>query len=302
MIILKSLLKIKFIIALLYLGLAAPISFGKELVLIKRPLSKTDHRSEYPRKLLQAALTKTMSLDGDFQIEYSSEMSWGRAKLMLEEGETIHIIPAATRPQWEKDLLPIRIPLMKGILGNRIFLIKRQDQEKFTSITSLNELKKLRAGLGQTWSITSAFKHNGFEVVTGTNYEGLFRMLDHERFDYFPRGINEAPVEYQQRKNKFPDIHIEETILLTLPLPVYFFVSPKNPDLAKRVERGLNLMIKDGSFDRIFFEYHLEILEKASIDKRKVFRIENPSLPPETPLNRKELWFDIQTYTKDKGK
>ncbi len=285
----------KLLITFLYLALTASISFSKEIVLINRPVSENDLRSDYPHELLNAALEKTKSLYGEFQLNYAQKMQWERSKIMLEEGEFIHILQAATRPQWEKDLIPIRIPIMKGLLGNRIFLIKKQSQKKISNIKNLGELKKLQAGLGQDWSITPIFKQHGFKVVTWGTYEGLFGMLDAERFDYFPRGINEAPEEYQQRKDKFPDLHIEETLLLNLPLPVYFFVTPKKPKLAERVEKGLNIMIKDGSFNQIFLQFHQELLDHIGINQRKVFNIKNPYLTPETPLNRKELWLDISS-------
>lgn len=281
------------LIVTILLGLTALLSFSKEIVLINRPVSDNDLRSNYPHELITAALEKTKNVYGEYQLDYAQKMQWERSKIMLQSGEFIHILQAATRPQWEKDLIPIRIPIMKGLLGNRIFLINKQSQEQFSKINHVDELKKLQAGLGQDWSITTIFKQNGFNIVTWGSYEGLFGMLKAGRFDYFPRGINEAPEEYQQRKGTFPNLHIEQSLLLNLPLPVYFFVTPKKPQLALRVEQGLNIMIKDGSFDKIFYQYHQEILDRFSISKRKIFNINNPNLTPETPLNRKELWLDI---------
>lgn len=268
-------------------------SFASEVVLFNRPASENDRRNDYPKELLGAALEITKDSYGDYQIQYGKAMKWERLKAMLQKGQGIDILQAATRADWEKDLLPIRIPIMKGLLGHRIFLINKQSIDMFAAIESLDELKKLRAGLGQQWSITSVFEQNGFNIVTGTDYEGLFKMLARGRFDYFPRGVNEAPEEYEQRKHLLPDLHIETSLLLNLPLPVYFFVTPTKPKLAERIENGLNMMIRDGSFDTLFFKYHKEILESIGIHKRKVFKIANPNLTLETPLDRKELWLNI---------
>ena len=286
----------KLIVAVL-LTLTTSFVFAKETVLINRPVSDDDLRSDYPHALISAALKKTNDLYGEIQLSYAKKMQWQRAKIMLEEGTFIHILQAATRAQWEKDLIPIRIPIMKGLLGNRIFLINKKNQNKFSKINHLGELKQLKAGLGQDWSITTIFQQNEFNIVKWGSYEGLFSMLDAGRFDYFPRGINEAPEEYQQRKDKFPNLHIEETLLLNLPLPVYFFVTPKKPKLAKRVEEGLNIMIEDGTFDKIFYGFHQEILNRLKIEKRRVFNINNPNLTPETPLDRKALWLDISNLS-----
>ncbi len=117
-------------------------------------------------------------------------------------------------------------------------------------------------------------------------------MLINERFDYFPRGIYEAYPEYEGRKEKFPDLFVEETILLHYPYPCYSFVNINNVRLADRVERGLNMMIEDGSFDELFFESHQEIIEKSNLKGRRLFEIENPLLPATAPLDRTELWYD----------
>jgi len=287
-----------FCVIAVFVFLIPTATFGQELVLINAPLSEKDHRSEYPRKLLQIALTKTQPTHGKFIIEYAPVMNWKRAKIMLEGGSSIHIIQAATSEDWERDLIPIRIPIMKGILGNRIFLIKKQAQAKFSAINSLREIKQLSAGLEPNWSISSIFKQTGFKVELGNSYEGLFGMLVSGRFDYFPRGINEAFDEYAYRKDKYPDLHIEETLLLNLPLPVYFFVTPKKPDLAERIELGLNMMIKDGSFDQLFYRFHKAMLEQIDVSNRKVFHTVNPNLTIETPFGRKELWLDLKTYRK----
>jgi len=273
-------------------------SFGQELVLINAPLTEKDHRSDYPRELLKVALTKTLPTHGKFKIEYAPIMNWKRAKLMLENGASIHIVQAATRKDWERDLIPIRIPIMKGLLVNRIFLIKRQAQARFSAVTRLKEIKQLSAGLGDGWSISTIFKQTGFNTELGTSYEGLFGMLVAGRFDYFPRGINEALDEYAYRKEQYPDLHIEETLILNLPLPVYFFVTPNKPELAERVEIGLNMMINDGTFDQLFNKFHKAMLEKVDVSNRKVFHTFNPNLTKETPLERKELWLDLKAYRK----
>jgi hypothetical protein len=62
------------------------------------------------------------------------------------------------------------------------------------------------------------------------------------------------------------------------------------------VEQGLNQMIKDGSFDTHFRNYKNPLIERAHLKTRRLFRIPNPYLSPETPLARKELWYDPLIY------
>jgi hypothetical protein len=54
------------------------------------------------------------------------------------------------------------------------------------------------------------------------------------------------------------------------------------------------MAISDGSFEK-FFQNHWYIkntMELANMPARKLFRLENPLLTPETPLDRPELWYN----------
>ena len=79
---------------------------------------------------------------------------------------------------------------------------------------------------------------------------------------------------------------------LHLQAPYYIFVSPKSPRLAKRLEAGLEMMVKDQSLKSLFYSYFKADIDKARISQRRIIYLNNPDLPPKTPLFRKELWFE----------
>ncbi len=285
---------IGFLIFVLILG-GTPCSLkGQEIVLINKgeSFSKFDKRGVYPRKLLEQILKKTSAQYGPAMLKAEFTMSRKRVLKELELGTKIHVSDAATRTSWEERLIPIRIPIDKGLLGYRLFLINKTKQHLFSNISSIESLKKFRLGTGRQWSITPIFEHNGFNVKKGESYDSLFTMLEKSRFDYFPRGLNEIFTEYENRRSAHPKLHIENTLLLYVPLPHYFFVSPTKPGLADRILTGLNLMIHDKSFDKLFFKYYADDIEKGNLKGRKKFYLDNPTLSPETPLGRKELWLD----------
>jgi len=72
---------------------------------------------------------------------------------------------------------------------------------------------------------------------------------------------------------------------------VYFFVNKKNVKLASRLERGLNITLKDGSFKKLFFHYHEPFIKQANLDKRKLFILKNPNLPEGTPDPDTSWWL-----------
>ena len=51
-------------------------------------------------------------------------------------------------------------------------------------------------------------------------------------------------------------------------------------------------MIEDGTYDRIFMKYQKWKIDALHLRERKIFRIDNPLLGPETPFADKRLWFD----------
>ncbi len=254
-------------------------------------VSKDDKRAEYVIGLLTLALEKTRKSDGPYQMIPVGGINIARAAHWLKSGDYVNVIWTTPTVDRENSFLPIRIPIRKGLLGYRVFLIQKQDAEKFSTIKTLEDLKRLSVGQGQVWNDGKVFKASGFDVVTGSSYEGLFSMLMNGRFDFFSRGINEAPVEYEMRKDKFPNLFIEESILLYYPWPKYFFTSKENPELADRIERGLRLMLQDGSFDEHLMKYHKIDIEKVNLKNRRLFKIDNPLLPSTAPLDQKELWF-----------
>ena len=119
-------------------------------------------------------------------------------------------------------------------------------------------------------------------------------MLTARRFDFFPRGINEAWQELETQKN--PDLIVEEHLLLQYPLPIYFFVNNNNQALANRIEEGLKRSIEDGSFEHLLVSYpgHKKAFEVGQFNQRKIIQLYNPLLPSITPLQNEKLWYTFK--------
>ncbi|WP_199244287.1 hypothetical protein [Pseudodesulfovibrio cashew] len=194
----------------------------------------------------------------------------------------------------EQALTPVRIPLGKGMVGWRILLIRHENQAGLARVRSLDDLKKFVVGQGLGWSDANILRQNGLSVVEGADYEGLFKMMLSYRFDIFPRSASEALMEWDERHGNRPSLHVEETLLLHYPFARYFWTanSERGRKLNERITKGLEAMIRDGSFDVLFQRHYGEIIRRAGLRERRIIRLENPDLPPATPLGRKELWFD----------
>jgi len=196
--------------------------------------------------------------------------------------------------QIESTLLPVRIPLYKGLLGHRIFLIHEDNQAKFNNIRTLADIKRagISFGQGATWADTLVLEHNGLDVVRVNKYPSLFYMVDGGRYDAFPRGLQEPWGEVESWSEL--DLAVEQQLMLVYRMPFYLFVSPENPQLAADLEEGFNRAIANGSFDEYFLNDPTvqDAIGKANIQNRIAIELDNPTLPPLTPVDRPELWLD----------
>ena len=172
------------------------------------------------------------------------------------------------------------IAINRGLIGYRVLLIRSKDQSKFSAIRSLADLQRFFFGLQAPLDDVPIFEHNGLQVVKGSSYDGMFRMLAAGRFDALSRDIDEIGFEFERKGRELPELAVENTLLLRYPSTRYFVVSRTlaGLKLAARIETGLRQMQEDGSFDEMFRKYKSAPLERFDISHRHVITLENPQL------------------------
>ena len=182
---------------------------------------------EYPIKLLALALDQT---GVSYQLIPSDNfLSKGKAIDRLQDNREINIVWGMTNVQREKDLLPIRIPIFKGLIGWRLFLIRQDMAERFTYIQQFEHLVKLSPLQGREWPDTKILQSNGFDVITERNQTSLMKMLGRAQGDFFPRSIIEVWEELERSKvaNEI-QIQIQPSLGIRYPAAIYFFVNKKS--------------------------------------------------------------------------
>lgn len=233
---------------------------------------------EYRWKLLELALQRSPHYGPVRLHAINEDMTQARASLLLQSGD-IDVLAFGTNADREDLMQPIKIDILRGIVGYRLLIIRSEDQPRIEKMTAARMRKELLFGLNSQWADLPIMQANGFVVETSPGYDNLFAMLDAHRFDAFPRGLNEAQRELEQQAQKFPQLRIEHSKALYFPYPVYFWVSKKNTLLAMRIAQGLKRSLADGSFRRLFEQYHAKEIESLKAQKRTVIRLSNPLLP-----------------------
>ena len=254
-----------------------------------------DSSREFDWIVLRAAMEKTAPRFGPYKVVASRDpLSVPRLlQEMSRPNGAINVMARATDPELERKFQPIRIPIDRGLMGMRLLVVRKADLPRFAAVHTLNDLKRFSAGQGKGWVDPEVLSTAGISVVESPSPETLYAMLDAGRFDFFPRALDEAAREYEDQRKARPGLAIEPTLMLRYPLPRYFFTrrDAEGDRLAARIKAGMEAMVQDGTLAALFRQHKGRLIERAAIGKRRVIELHNPSLPPETPLQRSELWF-----------
>ncbi|WP_413702002.1 diguanylate cyclase [Psychromonas sp. KJ10-10] len=253
-------------------------------------INKVVGRNSLVEEILTLILSKS---DPDAKLkQISEELPEARTieELLLNK---IDLLWSGASPSLDEQFEAVRIPLFKGLLGHRIFIIKKEHQSRFDNIKTLQQLKTLDAGQGTRWGDTKVLKDASSPVITTLKYPNLFYMLEGERFDYYPRAIHEPWDEVASRPEL--NLAVEKNILLIYPFAMYLYVNKENKALHKKLVTGFEMAIADGSFDKLFLNNRMikDALEKTNLKTRTVIRIDNPNMHPDTPIDRPEFWLDV---------
>ena len=105
-------------------------------------------RYTYEYRLIAELMARIEARFGPYQLQpYTSKMSSRRLNNEAIRGERINLMWSdAGHPNLDNQMIRIPFPLLKGLLGYRIFLIRKSDQPRFAAIRTLDDLKKLRLG------------------------------------------------------------------------------------------------------------------------------------------------------------
>ncbi|MBA6339982.1 hypothetical protein H4J59_03060 [Colwellia sp. MB02u-10] len=254
-------------------------------VIFNKPLSPLDPRYKYTYELMELIFKATPEYTSA-QVK-TTEMNMTRSRIFLElkKGNLLNVVAEAPQKEWDSNLIAVPIPIRKGLQGFRVFIIKDKNREKLVQVDSLQSLTALYTGSGNGWSTRLAMEQAGFVIVTASGYESLFAMLSKQRFTTFGRGINEAYQEVESHLALYPDLVVDNRILLEIPLATYFYVSPSFPEIADRIRVGLLRLIESGEFDQFFFQKYCSDILKANMPERMRFKIDNPQVSQERMIS-----------------
>ncbi len=269
------------------ISIAYPLCFASDTkeatspIIVKFIISSTatEARQNYELALIKSALAKSLHKRGDYIVKtLMRDISTQRLIRELEIGKLINITASNYGNQKFKEITKIDVPIMRGILGYRRVIIRREDASSFYSIHNLQGLLTKRVGQVKDWSDIEVYRKVGFKIVEGENIDNTLDMLVGDRFDFFPLGINEYAREYDKRSHLHDKLYVDKSLLVHYPWPFYFYISNREPELISSIRKGLEAMLMDGSLERLHYLHFKHSMDELKAHSGPVIKLKNPYL------------------------
>ena len=230
-------------------------------------------------KFIELALAKTEDLYPQTRLLKSKPMEQGEAIKDMLNGNRLDVMSAASS-QHDDNFFTLRFPILKGLLGKRVCLIRSGEQSRFNQIRTAFDFSQANLSIcqGSDWPDTKILRRNGLNVVTSPHYQEIFTLLKQGDCDCFLRGAQEILPELIQHN---PELELEKKFVIQYSQPGVIYLRKSNGELATRIELGLLRAFEDGSYQQLLNQELDESLSLLKLKKRRKILLNNPS-PSET--------------------
>jgi hypothetical protein len=256
---------------------SVPGSAAEPMVVSYLKLDDFDVHYRYRYQLIEQILEITRPEFGSYQLKpYTSLTSSIRYGQLLSEGQQLNLLWASPgTPIAKADAVIVPVDILKGLLGYRVCLINETALPNLNAINDLESFGKIKIGQA-LWPDREVYRFNKVAEIDAPNFSALFKMLGAKRFDCIPLGIDEVEQVYQDKKLQYPFLAIDSHLLIYYQYPVYFYVSKKHPELAKRITLGLQKMQNNGDFNKLFLKFHAQDMARLDVKKRILVCLQSP--------------------------
>jgi hypothetical protein len=239
--------------------------------------NKSPARQDYELALLQMLLNISSAQEVNIVNDTTDYPKAEDEGDVFKHHTDILVTVAGNKKFHQKALIKLDKPICKGLLGQRVLIIRQQDQAQFSNITPTN-LKQKIAGIPATWVDADLFRANGYKVLEQGSLDSVFDLLKQGKCDYVSLGANEVKGLFDEF-GSIGGLAIETSLLLYYPFPLVFYVHPEKQQLAKDLESGLQQAELSGAWSQLYERHYGDLVNALNIKNRRVLILENPNLP-----------------------
>jgi hypothetical protein len=234
---------------------------------------------DFQKDLLKEVFEVTKNDYGSYELHFvDQKMTTNRAIQIAESGDT----HSGFSTSWgsieneETNNSLYAYPYVNTLLGLRQCVIHKNNAQKFTSIKNIEDLRKLKIGLGSGWPEMSIYAEHNIKSISAENYNNLFPMLARNRFDLLPLSVLEIEQALDEKHKAHPELEILKTLYIFYPTQLKINVSKKHPHIDRRISIGLSKIFSSDTHKNIF-QKHFNI-DEARIKNSNIIYLENPKL------------------------
>lgn len=275
-------------LAITLFGFTALVSNATEKVTIN--VNPENATSVYAQQLLTQALVGSEQ----FELEVSNLQQPIKRDLDMLKFNELNIVWHPTNRQLEKELLAVRIPIAKGLLGYQSIIVKQSRLAEFNLNNQRRLLETLSFGAQRGKADQHVYVSAGLSGVYSSNEQTLIHMLEGDRFDYLPTSTFRA----QQLILNNPQLKlaIVPDLVMSFVKPIYFFVNRDNPVLAALLQERLEEMVNSGQLDDLLNQqvFAAHTINKLNSEKLVAIELNNPILPEQTPIAVTKYWYQFE--------
>lgn len=233
----------------------------------------SDRRERFYLDLLKAALE---AIRQPARIVCQDDLPGRRMWKMMGE-DKIDLIWGMQTPDKDKQLVPIEFDLTNGLAGQRVLLIRPENQKDFDGVNSVAALrgKHLVAGFGEGWFDAAVWKANDLPVV---ELPGQFSLIypmvavGNRGIDYLPRGGNEIVAEAAAHR----ELVIEKHLLFNYNRDMRFYLSPRAARHKAVIEAALKHAETSGLKNRLIKLNFGADLKRLGLAQRRRIELQAP--------------------------
>jgi ABC-type amino acid transport substrate-binding protein len=243
--------------------------------------NKSSARQDYELALLQMLLNLS-SLQKINIVNDTTDYPKAEDESNVFDHTDILVTVAGNKKFHKKSFIKVDKPLCKGLLGQRVLIIRQQDQAQFNNITP-RDLKEKVAGIPATWVDADLFRSNDYNVLEQGSLCDMFQMLKQGKCDYISLGANEVQGVFDEL-GTVGELAIETSLLLYYPFPLIFYIHPAKKELAKNIESALQQAQQTDFLDQLFNQHYGDVMSALNIKKRHLLILKNPNVPENLQL------------------